>query len=101
MRLNRRLKKIEDIMGLNRGNSIAEMAENMSSEEAERIVKESMNKPREPLYVRTKKGYVDVYKIKDINLKGRITNDYIHQRIELYSKKQLDELGVEEAEYAN
>jgi hypothetical protein len=97
MRLKNRVRKIENILKNNLVNksTIQELAESMTSEEAERIVNESLNRPKEPLYVKTKEGFVDVYKIDSQDKLARICDDYVQMRIDLYSKQQLDEFGVE------
>ena len=95
MEYKKRIEKLEDFI---KTNLSQKKTIEMSKKEMRAITDKVLNNtdPPVPFYAKTKDGYVNVYEIKDIDLKGKITNDYVHRRIELYRKEQLDAFGVKE-----
>jgi len=93
--IERRLMKIESSANTKTNwEAWDQTHDSMTPEEAERIVQDCLNKPIEPLYVKTKEGFIDVHKIESVALKARICDDYAQMRINLYSKAELAAMGI-------
>ena len=104
--LSRRINKIENTMKsmmMGRKKTIPQMIEEMTDKELKAIVDGILNDTDTPVpfFVKTKDGYMDVFEIKDEDRLERISNDYAHRHIELYTKDQLDTIGVKGMEVYN
>ncbi len=95
MKHHKRIEKLEGLAKIKAGKTIHQIADEMSAEEAERIVKKAMNAPREPLYVKTKDGYVDIYKIESDEELRIICGKYTQKKIKLFDTSELKQMGVE------
>ncbi len=91
--IGRRVQKIEELIQLKYGQMCPEH-ENMTEEEVNRLVYETLNGPVEALFINTRNGFMDVYRLPEEELE-KVSREYAEGARQVFTLDELREMGHE------